>query len=247
MRLHGVHFPPRSEGRQRRSSSASAAMPGTGSMSPTDLHRLYPEAHVVAFHYRGYRPSTGSPSAKALLADAPLVHDAAVDRVPSRTTVVAAGFSIGSGVAASLRRTAQVDGLILVTPFDSLKAVARRTCFPGFRSACSSSTKWTAADALQGSHVPVAIIAGERDEIIRPAPDRGASQPGAEPGLRPDYRHRRGPQRHLSNGRNLKRRCRKPIAADSCRARNERNCSPLVLSEQIGYEMAFKGGNEPPD
>ena len=51
-------------------------------------------------------PSTGSPSAKALMADAPLVHDLAVERVkPER--VVAAGFSIGSGVAASLARHAQ--------------------------------------------------------------------------------------------------------------------------------------------
>ncbi len=41
--------------------------------------RLYPEAHVVAFHYRGYRPSTGRPSADALIADAPIVFDAAVE------------------------------------------------------------------------------------------------------------------------------------------------------------------------
>ena len=39
------------------------------------LHQIFPQADVIAFHYRGYRPSTGSPSAEALLADAPLVHD----------------------------------------------------------------------------------------------------------------------------------------------------------------------------
>src|SRR5919199_2097235 len=27
------------------------------------LHELYPNDDVIAFHYRGYRPSTGSPSA----------------------------------------------------------------------------------------------------------------------------------------------------------------------------------------
>src|SRR4051794_33030653 len=31
------------------------------------LHELYPEHAVVAFHYRGYAPSTGSPSAEALI------------------------------------------------------------------------------------------------------------------------------------------------------------------------------------
>src|SRR5579883_1998285 len=65
------------------------------------LHELFPEHDVVAFHYRGYRPSTGSPSARALIADAPLVYDAAVERVrPKR--VIAVGFSIGTGVAAQL-------------------------------------------------------------------------------------------------------------------------------------------------
>ena len=37
------------------------------------LHELYPEHAVVVFHYRGYRPSAGSPSGKALIRDAPLV------------------------------------------------------------------------------------------------------------------------------------------------------------------------------
>src|SRR3954452_23170193 len=65
------------------------------------LHELYPAASVAAFHYRGYVPSTGSPSAEALIADAPSVYDFTVDRVkPER--VIAVGFSIGSGIAAQL-------------------------------------------------------------------------------------------------------------------------------------------------
>ena len=79
----------------------------------------------MAFHYRGYRPSTGKPSADALLADAPLVFDAAVERVPTKRTVVV-GFSIGTGVAASLAKRQAMSGMILVTPFDSLKKVASR-------------------------------------------------------------------------------------------------------------------------
>ena len=45
------------------------------------LHELFPDLDVVAFHYRGYAPSTGSPSAEALIADAPLVYDFAVEQV----------------------------------------------------------------------------------------------------------------------------------------------------------------------
>src|SRR6476659_8616089 len=81
------------------------------------LHELFPDEQVVTFHYRGYAPSTGEPSADAIIADAP------VERVkPER--IVAVGFSIGSGVAATLAKSRHLDGLILVTPFDSPKSVA---------------------------------------------------------------------------------------------------------------------------
>ena len=45
------------------------------------LHELFPDEEVVSFHYRGYAPSKGSPSAQALISDAPLVYDAAVETV----------------------------------------------------------------------------------------------------------------------------------------------------------------------
>ena len=65
------------------------------------LHQLFPDDEVVAFHYRGYAPSTGSPSAEALIADAPLVYDFAVEALKP-TRIIAVGFSIGSGIAAEL-------------------------------------------------------------------------------------------------------------------------------------------------
>ena len=73
------------------------------------LHELYPDDEVVTFHYRGYRPSTGSPSADALIADAPLVYDAAVKKVKPKR-IVAVGFSIGTGVAAQLAAVRKLDG-----------------------------------------------------------------------------------------------------------------------------------------
>ena len=163
--------------------------------SPTYLHDLYPSADVVAFHYRGYRPSTGTPSAEALLDDAPLVYDFAVDRVkPDRT--IAVGFSIGSGVAASLARERPVDGLILVTPFDSLEGRGQRSLSLGCRSAPLFRHDMDAAAALKASKVPIAIIAAEHDELIRAARTDGLRAAVAQSGVRPDHRGSR-PQRHL--------------------------------------------------
>lgn len=128
------------------------------------LHELFPDEEVVAFHYRGYAPSKGTPSAEALISDAPLVYDLAVERVkPSR--IVAVGFSIGSGVAARLAAERKVDGLILVTPFDSLKAVAE-SMFPWIPIRLFFEHEIDAASALGKVDVPVAIIAAQHDEIV---------------------------------------------------------------------------------
>lgn len=128
------------------------------------LHGLYPGHDVVAFHYRGYTPSTGSPSASALIADAPLVYDAALAHVhPARVVVV--GFSIGTGVAAQLMKSRPVHGLILVTPFDSLKAVAQ-SMFPWLPVGPFFAHEMDAATPLKDSAVPVAIVSAGRDEIV---------------------------------------------------------------------------------
>jgi hypothetical protein len=130
------------------------------------LHDLFPEADVVAFHYRGYRPSTGKPSARALVDDAPRVFDLAVDRFHPRRTV-AIGFSVGSGVAASLAPRRPLDGLILVTPFDSLKKVAAGQ-FRWLPVGLLFRHEMNAAGWLGGSRVPTALIAGDRDTLILP-------------------------------------------------------------------------------
>ena len=128
------------------------------------LHHLYPQADVITFHYRGYAPSTGAPSAKSLLADAPLIYDAAVERVrPTRT--IAVGFSIGTGVAASLAGQRKVDGLILVTPLDSLKAVAQ-SLYPWLPVGPFFRHEIDSARALKAVRTPVSIVAAGRDEIV---------------------------------------------------------------------------------
>jgi pimeloyl-ACP methyl ester carboxylesterase len=162
--LQGVHIPP------EHKSGPSTLILGFGGNAwngqdvATYLHELYPEADVVAFHYRGYSPSTGSPSAEALIADAPLVYDLAVERVKPFHRV-AVGFSIGSGVAAQLASQRKLDGLILVTPFDSLKAVAE-AMYPWLPIGPIFRHEIDAATPLERSEAPVAIVAAAHDEIV---------------------------------------------------------------------------------
>lgn len=139
------------------------------------LHGLVPECDVVAFHYRGYRPSTGQPSAEALLADAPVIFDH-VQRVLAPRRVVAVGFSVGSGVAASLSRQRPVSGLVLVTPFDSLEALAR-DLYWWAPVRLLLRHRMPTIDYVRGLPAPTALIAASRDTIVparRSAPLRAA-------------------------------------------------------------------------
>lgn len=163
-RLVGIHFPP------------SAAKPdkslvlgfGGNAWNAQDvaeyLHGALPESDVVAFYYRGYSPSSGSPSADALIADAPLMFDSAVELARPKKVVVV-GMSIGSGVAATLATARKLDGLILVTPFASLRDVAQ-AAVPWIPLGPFFGHEIDAAAALGGNDTKVAIIAGARDDIV---------------------------------------------------------------------------------
>jgi hypothetical protein len=169
-RLHGVHIPPAAA----RSGTLILGFGGNAwnaEAAAAYLHGLFPEADVVAFHYRGYGPSTGSPGAAELLEDAPLAYDLAVRRLrPDRT--VAVGFSVGSGVAASLAPRRPLDGLILVTAFDSMKKVAAGH-YPWLPVRWLFRHEMKPAEWLSGSAVPVALIAGARDTLIPPPRTQG--------------------------------------------------------------------------
>jgi uncharacterized protein len=93
-----------------------------------------------------------------------LIYEVSVERVKPRKTV-AVGFSIGSGVAAQVASQRKLDGLILVTPFDSLKLVAE-SMYPWLPIGPLFRHDIDAATPLESSHVPVAIVAAAHDEIV---------------------------------------------------------------------------------
>jgi len=166
-RLAGLHLPPASASEERLLVLGFGGNAWNGDAMARYLHDLYPQAHVVAFHYRGYRPSEGSPGADALREDAVRVHDFARERLrPAR--VIAVGFSIGGGVAGSLAVRRRLDGLILVTPFDSLGRVAAGH-YRWLPVRLLFRHRFDPAEDLAGQPIPVAIVAGERDTLVLPA------------------------------------------------------------------------------
>ena len=82
-----------------------------------------PDASWLLTDYRGYGASRGAPSEKSLVSDALAWHRYAV-RDLHAGRVFAFGRSLGSGVAVALAARRPLAGVILVTPYDSVAAVA---------------------------------------------------------------------------------------------------------------------------
>ncbi|MEO8618757.1 MAG: alpha/beta hydrolase [Sphingomicrobium sp.] len=162
--LRGLHFAPEAGSRNSRLILGFGGNGWNAIDTAQALRQLYRNDHVVAFFYRGYPPSGGSPSSDALLADAPIVYDAAV-KAAGVDQVIAVGFSIGTGVSASLATQRKLAGIVLVTPFDSLERVAADH-LPWVPMGPLFRHEIDAASALAKVTAPTAIIAAANDEMI---------------------------------------------------------------------------------
>lgn len=130
------------------------------------LHQIAPDHDIVTFHFRGYAPSSGHPSAAALMDDSVAIHDLIAPDAPQG--IIAVGFSIGSGVAAHLAAQRNLAGVVLVTPFDSLRNVAR-AAFPWAPVGLLFRHDMEVQEALLQNRAPVSLILATRDEVIPPA------------------------------------------------------------------------------
>lgn len=135
-------------------------------MLAQDLAADFPDLNSAVFHYRGYGPSTGRPSEAALLADALTIHDALTARLrPARTYAI--GVSLGSGVAAWLSKERPLAGALLITPFDSIEAVAKQSYF-WVPVGLLLRHRFPSIEFMAGNDTPVAVIAAEQDSVVRP-------------------------------------------------------------------------------
>lgn len=80
------------------------------------------EHTVYLVNYRGFGGSSGKPSEQALFEDALTIYDAIKDKHDNISVI---GRSLGSGVAVYLATQRDIDKIVLVTPYDSIKNVAK--------------------------------------------------------------------------------------------------------------------------
>src|SRR6266508_2915643 len=83
---------------------------------------------LLLVNFRGYGESEGKPGEKELLEDGLVIHDYAKRRPDVNSErIVAMGRSLGSGVAVHLAAHRPLRGVILVSPYDSIVEVAKRS------------------------------------------------------------------------------------------------------------------------
>jgi len=130
-----------------------------------DLPRLKAGAFLF-MNYRGYGDSEGKPSQKTLCRDALFILDtlAARENIPL-DHIVLMGRSLGSGVAVAVAAKRPVRGVILITPFDSLRKVARHH-YPFLPVRLLLRHPFDSAALAPAVKIPALVLMGDGDDII---------------------------------------------------------------------------------
>ncbi len=167
----------------RRSQRADAVLYFGGnaedvSQSGVELEAAFPNHDLYLMHYRGYGGSSGRPTEAALFADSLALFDLVRQ---DHMNIVAVGRSLGSGVAVYLASRRPISRLVLVTPFDSVLAVAARSFW-------FVPVRWLLRDRFESVKyaaaitAPTTIIAAEHDVEI-PRRHTEALMRGFRPGI----------------------------------------------------------------
>ncbi len=122
----------------------------------------FPDHAVYLVNYRGYGGSTGEPTQDALFADARRVWD---QLAPLYDSLAVVGRSLGSGVATHLAAERAVEQLVLVTPFDSVAAVAR-THYPIYPVSWMLKDHFDSAGVAADISAEVLVMVAGLDTVI---------------------------------------------------------------------------------
>ena len=124
---------------------------------------------VALINYRGFAPSTGTPSQAHVFADATLIYDTMAQRDdidPDR--VVGMGYSLGTGVAVYLAQQRPVAGTILVAPYDSQTLIGLKQ-EPLYAPLAGIMHRYfDSIIRAPGIHSPLLCLIGAADPVIAP-------------------------------------------------------------------------------
>lgn len=135
---------------------------------------------MLLMNYRGYGLSSGKPSQAALFEDALAIYDHVRATGIRADRIVVMGRSLGSGVATMLAANRPVHGVVLITPFDSLAAVAAHH-YRGLPVRALLRHPFPSIEFARQAQAPALLIAAKRDDIVPPVHAERLSEAWAGP------------------------------------------------------------------
>jgi len=135
---------------------------------------------VFLFSYRGYGGSTGTPSERALIADAKRAYDHLSEHGVQPADIIPYGESLGSGVAVQLAAEKKVGAVILDAPYPSLPAIGKRI-YPFLPVETFMTDRFDSKRHIQQVNAPILILHGTEDTTIPIALGRELFEAAPEP------------------------------------------------------------------
>jgi dipeptidyl aminopeptidase/acylaminoacyl peptidase len=131
-----------------------------------DATSMFPGMAVLVMNYRGYGDSDGVPAERHLIEDGKMLFDwlAAHRQVdPARIAVI--GRSLGSGVALQVAAHHPVAAVALITPYDSILAIAKRR-FRTIPVALVLKHRFESVKYAAKVNAPVLVLRAEKDNVV---------------------------------------------------------------------------------
>jgi uncharacterized protein len=128
----------------------------------SNFDRALPDHCIYLLNYRGFGGSSGTPSEQALFEDALALYDAIKDKHSSISVI---GRSLGSGVAVYLATQRKIDKVALVTPYDSIKNVAK-SHYPVFPVSLLLKDHFDSVSRSGQLTQPVLILLADHDNTV---------------------------------------------------------------------------------
>ncbi|MBL6910743.1 MAG: alpha/beta hydrolase [Pirellulales bacterium] len=132
------------------------------SLSLPEYARMISGVAIYMVHYRGYGGSTGSPSEASLRHDALAIYWHLKDK---HSDILVMGRSLGTSLAIGVAAQFEPKGLLLITPFDSIQAIAQRVA-PFLPIRLLLSDPYRSIDLVSDIQCPTLVLAASDDEII---------------------------------------------------------------------------------
>jgi uncharacterized protein len=123
---------------------------------------------IVLTNYRGYGLSEGTPGQKMLFDDALEIFDYFNSNEKySGIKKISMGWSLGTGVAVHLAHKRKIDGVFLISPYDSITNIAKQN-YPVFPISLMIRHPFDSAAIAHEITAPARIIAASNDRVIPP-------------------------------------------------------------------------------